>query len=91
MRVSGLYPQLEFVDYKKERYMKILPVSTNFIHFDNKNNISFAKENTVTSDFNSRNTYTGTRISAMNNIAFHGLLTEAILKLLPLRTSSMLQ
>lgn len=80
MRVSGLYPQLEFVDYKKERYMKILPVSTNFIHFPNKNNISSAKENTVTSDFNSRNTYTATRISAMNNIAFHGLFDRSNFK-----------
>ena len=80
MRVSGLYPQLEFVDYKKERYMKILPVSTNFIHFDNKNNISSAKENPVTSDFKSRNTYTGTRIFAINNIAFHGLFDRSNFK-----------
>ncbi len=80
MRVSGLYPQLEFVDYKKERYMKILPVSTNFIHFDNKNNISSAKENPVTSDFKSRNIYSGTRLYAMNNIAFHGLFDRSNFK-----------
>lgn len=80
MRVSGLYPQLEFVDYKKERYMKILPVSTNFIHFPNKNNISSAKENPVTLDFKSRNIYSGTRIFAMNNIAFHGLFDRSNFK-----------
>ena len=80
MRVFASELLIESVDYKKERYMNILPVSTNFIHFGNKNNISIAKENPVTFDFKSRNRYSGTRISAINNIAFHGLFDRSNFK-----------